>query len=115
MAATNTISVAPTNAEQLRAWNGDEGTYWAEHADYFDKSAEPFHRRLLAAAAIGAHDRVLDIGCGTGQTTRCAAHVASAGSVVGVDLSAPMLAYARQRAADEHLANIVFEQADAQI
>ena len=115
MASTVGISVAPANAEQLRAWDGDEGAYWATHAEYFDRSALPFHHRLLAAAAIHEHDRVLDIGCGTGQTTLRAARSAAAGSVLGIDLSSPMLAYARQRAADGHLENVSFLQADAQI
>jgi SAM-dependent methyltransferase len=115
MTSTNAVSVATTNTEQLRAWNGDEGAYWAEHADYFDRSALPFHRRLLAAAAVSEHDRVLDIGCGTGQTTLLAAHAAVTGSAFGIDLSSQMLARARRRAAAEHLDNVVFEQADAQI
>jgi SAM-dependent methyltransferase len=115
MTSTGGISVAPANAEQLRAWDGDEGTYWAAHAEHFDRSALPFHRRLLAAAAIEENDRVLDIGCGTGQTTRCAARAATAGSVLGVDLSSPMLAYARRRAAEGHFENVSFVQGDAQI
>ena len=64
MAATNAVPVDASNMEQLRAWDGDEGAYWAAHADYFDRSAIPYHQRLLAAAAIGEGDRVLDIGCG---------------------------------------------------
>lgn len=109
------IPVARSNVEQLRAWDGDEGAYWAAHAEHFDRSALPFHRRLLVAAGIGRDERVLDIGCGTGQTTLLAARTASAGSALGVDLSSPMLAYARQRAAEERVANITFQQADAQI
>ena len=46
--ATNPVTVAPSNVEQLRAWDGDEGAYWAEHAEYFDRSVAPFHERLLA-------------------------------------------------------------------
>jgi SAM-dependent methyltransferase len=75
----------------------------------------PYHEQLLAVAAIGPHERVLDVGCGTGQTTRDAARAAPAGSALGVDLSSRMLAFARQRAADESLTNATFEQADAQI
>ena len=58
---------------------------------------------------------MLDIGCGTGQTTRDAARRASAGGALGVDLSADMIALARQLAAAEGLPNARFEQADAQI
>lgn len=115
MAATSAVPVHPSNAEQLRAWDGDEGAYWAEHPEYFDRSVAAYHERLLAAAAITGPDRVLDIGCGTGQTTRDAARAAAGGSAVGVDLSARMLEVARRRAAQEGVTNAAFEQADAQV
>jgi SAM-dependent methyltransferase len=113
--ATNAVDVAPSNSEQLKAWDGDEGAYWADHADHFDRSIAAYHDRLLAAAAIGVADRVLDIGCGTGQTTRDAARAAARGAALGVDLSSRMLDLARRRAVDEGVSNVAFEQADAQI
>jgi SAM-dependent methyltransferase len=115
MTPTNAVPVAASNTDQLRAWDGDEGAYWAAHPEYFDRSLAEHHRRLLATAAIGARDRVLDIGCGTGQTTRDAARTAAAGSAVGLDLSSQMLDYARRRADAEGVANASFVQADAQI
>jgi SAM-dependent methyltransferase len=105
-----------TNAEQWRAWDGDEGAYWAAHADRFDPAVAPHHDRLMAAAAISAGERVLDIGCGTGQTTRDAARAASpGGTALGVDLSSGMLDVARARAADDGLDNVAFAQVDAQV
>src|SRR5262245_31211574 len=115
MAGTGTGRVDPANAEQSRAWNDDEGPYWVEHADDFDRAISEHHGRLLAAAAIEPAEHVLDIGCGNGQTTRDAARAARAGRALGVDLSAPMLDYARRRAAAEGVTNVAFEQADAQI
>jgi SAM-dependent methyltransferase len=115
VAATNAVHVDSSNEEQRQAWDGDDGAYWADHADYFDRSAIPFHRRLMAAAAITETDRVLDFGCGTGQTTRDAAVAAKRGSALGVDLSSRMLEYARRLAVDEGIENVRFEQADAQI
>lgn len=115
MSATEAMPVAPSNSEQLRAWNAGEGAYWAANADYYDRAVAAHHRALLDAAVIGETERVLDIGCGTGQTTRDAARAASAGSALGVDLSSEMLDYARTRAAAEGVANVAFEQADAQI
>jgi SAM-dependent methyltransferase len=115
MIRTNTIPVDGSNCDQLAAWDGDEGAYWAAHAEYFDRSVVDYHRRLLGAAAITANDRVLDIGCGTGQTTCDAARSAVTGSALGVDLSARMLEYARHRAAEDGLTNAMFLQADAQI
>ncbi|MDT5360700.1 MAG: hypothetical protein QOC69_2462 [Mycobacterium sp.] len=86
-------------------------------SDQFDYDAElRLHNELFRdAARVGSGDRVLDIGCGTGQSTREAARAAAAGSALGVDTSAPMLERARQLSDDEGLANITFQQADAQV
>src|SRR5215211_6128138 len=99
------LVVDPSNAEQAQAWDGDEGAYWAAHAERFDRSVAAYHRPFMTAAAITPTDRVLDVGCGTGQTTRDAARAATAGSALGVDLSARMIDYARQQAASEGLTN----------
>ncbi|MFE3281881.1 class I SAM-dependent methyltransferase, partial [Streptomyces sp. NPDC059233] len=111
----STLHVDPSNIEQARAWDGQEGTYWAEHADRFDRAVRAYRAGFLAAAEISAVDRVLDIGCGTGEITRDAARRATNGRALGVDLSGPMLKVARQRAAAEGLHNADFVQADAQI
>ncbi|MFF4273560.1 class I SAM-dependent methyltransferase [Streptomyces sp. NPDC001536] len=82
----------------------------------FDYDAElaRYHERLRQALDIRPGDRVLDIGCGTGQTTRDAARAASPGAVLGIDVSGAMLARARQQAEAEGLRNADFVQADAQ-
>jgi len=103
------------NSEQFRTWNGAEGHHWAEHQARYDAMARGYDEHLFEAAVIEPNARVLDIGCGTGQTTRAAARRAWRGEVVGIDLSAPMLARARQIADSEQLANVGFEQGDAQI
>jgi ubiquinone/menaquinone biosynthesis C-methylase UbiE len=115
MTTTNALPVDPGNREQLHAWDGDEGAYWAAHPDHFERALDRYDEAFSAAAAAGAADRVLDVGCGTGKTTRNAARAATDGSVLGVDLSSAMLAVARQRATAEGLHNVRFEQADAQI
>lgn len=111
----HTAQVAPSNVEQARAWDGDEGAYWAANGARFDEAVAAYHRPFLDAAGIGATDQVLDIGCGTGQTTRDAARTAVSGSALGVDLSAQMIALARQLTTAEGVANACFAQADAQI
>lgn len=45
---------------------------------------------LRFPSGVGPADRVLDIGCGAGQSTRDAARVAVSGHALGVDVSAPM-------------------------
>ncbi|WP_432285538.1 class I SAM-dependent methyltransferase [Aminobacter sp. BA135] len=82
-------------------------------ADFYDAELARHHRRLLPAARIGMFDRVLDIGCGAGQTTREAARATRA-KAVGIDISAGMLEIARQRSAEAGLRNVAFELGDAQ-
>jgi SAM-dependent methyltransferase len=109
------MTVDPSNAEQAKAWDGDEGAYWADNAERFDRAVAAHHCPFMAAAGVEASEVVLDIGCGTGQTTRDAAHTALHGSALGVDLSARMIDYARQAATSEGVSNVAFEQADAQV
>ncbi|MDX8496516.1 class I SAM-dependent methyltransferase [Mesorhizobium sp. VK22B] len=85
-----------------------------ECADFYDLELARYNRHLGAAAGVAIRDRVLDIGCGAGQTTREAARVAVDGEVVGVDTSGEMLEVARRRCAEAGLRNVAFEQGDAQ-
>ncbi|WP_192255256.1 class I SAM-dependent methyltransferase [Mesorhizobium silamurunense] len=85
-----------------------------ECADFYDTELARHNRHLGAAAAVAIRDRVLDIGCGAGQTTREAARVAVDGKVVGVDTSSEMLEVARRRCAEDGLRNVAFERGDAQ-
>ncbi|MFI9051609.1 class I SAM-dependent methyltransferase [Streptomyces sp. NPDC053427] len=102
------------NTEQETAWNGYEGGHWARNQDRWDAVNAGFNEALLTAAAIGAHDHVLDVGCGAGLTTRLAGRRAVDGRAVGLDLSGPMLERARASTAEERLAHVTFEQGDAQ-
>jgi SAM-dependent methyltransferase len=70
---------------------------------------------LREACGVQPNDQVLDIGCGTGRTTRQAARTAQAGSALGVDVSAPAIERARELARAEELPNVTFEHADAQV
>ena len=109
------LSVAPGNNDQLAAWDGDEGAVWAAHPEFFDSSVRHLHRRLVEAAAVAPDDRVLDLGCGSGQCTRDAARQATRGEAVGIDLSRPMLRVAEETAAREGLGNVRFVHGDAQV
>src|SRR5262245_5075482 len=106
---------AQTNEEQARYWNGDEAAHWLVHEKRYERMLAPFTGHLLAAAAIGHADRVVDIGCGVGSTTRAAGRVAVGGEALGVDVSAAMLRQAARRAQEEGLTNVRFDHGDAQV
>ena len=81
----------------------------------YDAELRLHNQVLRRACGVRRDDHVLDVGCGTGQTTRQAARAARAGSALGVDLSAPMIDRARELARAEGLRNVTFERADAQV
>lgn len=91
------------------------GEHRVRHARLFDAEIRPHNERFRAAARVGPRDRVLDVGCGTGQSTREAARAARSGSALGVDLSAPALELARRLSDQEGLRNVTYERADAQV
>ncbi len=102
------------NADQIAAWDGQEGAHWSAWIAHYDAAAAGYDHHLFEAAAITSSDRVLDVGCGCGHTTLEAARRSVDGSALGVDLSAQMLARAEQRAAEGGMANARFVRADAQ-
>lgn len=103
------------NVEMAAIWDGEEGDEWVANADRYDATDRWINERFESATVIEATDRVLDIGCGTGKSSRDAARRAKEGSVLGVDLSSRMLEDARRRSADEGFTNIECLQADAQV
>ena len=82
-----------------------------EPVDY-DSELQRHNQRLRQAYHIRPGDRVLDIGCGAGQTTRDAARMAAAGSAHGVDTSQVMIRRARDLTEEEGLTNVTFQNAD---
>jgi len=100
---------ACANAEQAAEWDGPAGAHRTRYAAVFDAEARPHNERFRAATGVTRRDRVLDIGCGTGQSTRDAARAATAGSALGIDLSAQMLEHARRISREEGLANVSFQ------
>lgn len=101
-------SLPPLTQDELRV------RAWAEVRELVERQLAPLGWRALAALAPQPGESVLDIGCGGGETTLDLARaVAPDGRVVGIDLSAAVLAFARRAA--EGCARVRFVHADAQL
>jgi len=103
------------NDEQAAYWNGDEAEHWLANEHRYERMLVAFNAHLLEAAGIDRFDRVLDIGCGCGSTTRAAGGVAAEGRALGIDLSKEMLRRAELTTRKKGLANVVYEHADVQV
>jgi SAM-dependent methyltransferase len=104
-----------TNQEQIRYWNEESGLKWVRNQQRLDAQIEPPGLAAMQRADVRAGEQVLDVGCGCGQTSLALAErVGPQGSVVGLDISQPMLARARERQQELKRLNLEFIQADAQ-
>jgi len=112
--STTTSSPRP-NTSQADAWNGPEGTNWAESHALASPDDADLVGPLLTAAAISADEFVLDVGCGMGDAARRAARVAPGVTALGIDLSRPMVDEAAEAAAADGLPNVTFVVGDAQV
>ena len=107
---------AASNREAAEAWSGP--------------LFETFVRfRELAIGGLGAHgevamaahpprqgDRVVDLGCGFGDTTqRLASLVGGTGKVLGIDVSEPFIEMAREEAGEAGVTNVRFAVGDVQV
>lgn len=102
------------NAAQIAFWNGPGGQRWAAGQAALDRALVPVQQILIERAAIQPGERVLDIGCGCGATVIAAAEkVGASGSVLGLDVSAPMLVRANELAPAD--APVTFVQDDAMV
>jgi SAM-dependent methyltransferase len=80
----------------------------------YDAELRSLNKVLRRAYALRRDDDVLDIGCGTGQTTREAGRMVPDGSAVGIDHSGEMIVRARELTEVVGPANVTFVHADAQ-
>jgi ubiquinone/menaquinone biosynthesis C-methylase UbiE len=102
------------NADQIAYWNGPGGQNWIARQATQDILLQPISEVLHRAAGAAKGERVIDIGCGCGGTTfELARRVGSEGGVTGLDISAPMLDYARAHAPRD--LKVDFVQADATV
>jgi SAM-dependent methyltransferase len=103
------------NAEQITYWNEQSARKWVTRQAALDRMIVPFGERAMAALAPQPGERMIDVGCGCGDTSlELGRRVTASGSVEGVDVSALMLDRARERAAAAGGGNVRFVLADAQ-
>jgi SAM-dependent methyltransferase len=100
------------NSEQIEFWNGEAGATWAKRQERMDALLAPISDAVLKACTVKRGDRVLDVGCGCGETSLRLAQRGA--TVVGVDISKPMLGRAKERAATEG-ASATFVLGDAAV
>lgn len=109
------LTATGPNAEQIEYWNEKSGPKWVAHQDLLDAQIGPLGELAMERARIQAGLRVVDVGCGCGQTSlQLAQRVGARGRVLGVDVSGVMLARARARAAEARASRAEFLLADAQ-
>lgn len=104
------------NQDQIDFWNGDTGQHWANTDAMIERILGPITQALLDHAPPSGCTRALDIGCGGGsQSIQLARALGPDSSVLGVDISEPMLAVADKKAeeADPARGEVAFLQADA--
>ena len=107
------LAAAGPNADQITYWNEQGGPRWVKLQEALDRQLKSFGHVVMDRLTIGSGERVLDVGCGCGETSfDLARRVGPEGSVLGVDISTVMLERARERG--RGIANVTFAIADAQ-
>ena len=108
------MSTPTSNPRGAAFWNSTMGHAWVTQQAVISDVFTSVTSVSLAAAAAQQGEHVIDIGCGTGDTLLALARsVGPSGGALGVDVSVPMLEYAKHRASQAGLANITCALADA--
>ena len=109
------IRVVEDNVEATEAWNGPLLEIWIEYRGLVAESLRPHSENALAASPPQEGDRVLDIGCGLGDTTlRLAGLVGADGHAHGVDVAERMIETAIEEAAEAGVDNVSYATCDVE-
>jgi SAM-dependent methyltransferase len=107
-------TTGPAQDAQTILWNGTAGHAWVEQQALLDATYQGLEDLLVQEASAYRGGQVLDVGCGTGGTTLAIARALGPdGRCVGIDVSEPMVAAARERVSAEG-SQARFIEADAQ-
>jgi SAM-dependent methyltransferase len=114
--ASRATAIAPENEEATEAWSGVLFDRFVEFRDLIVSGLERFGEIAMRLHPPPASARVLDIGCGFGDTTQALARLAGPeGEVVGVDVSQPFVETATAEAAAAGVENVRFIAGDVQV
>jgi ubiquinone/menaquinone biosynthesis C-methylase UbiE len=101
------------NDEQFEFWNEGIGKKWVEEDDSMNERLSILTKELFLRSNINRNDKILDIGCGGGQTTFEASEMAGEnGYVIGADISKILLDLAKSKYANTK--NLEFKYCDVQ-
>lgn len=104
------------NAEAIAAWDGPLYDRFLQYRHIFTTGLGAHGEAALERDPPQPGDRVLDVGCGFGDTTqRIAGLVGEEGVGVGVDAAVRFIEKAREEAAEAGVENVRFEVADVQV
>ncbi len=110
------IRVVEDNLEATEAWNGPLFEVWIKYRDVVAEGLIEHGESALARNPPHEGDRVLDIGCGLGDTTvRLAELVGAAGHAHGVDVAPRMIESAIEEAAEAGCGNVTFDACDVEV
>lgn len=108
--------VAASNREASEAWSGPLFDRFVRYRDLVAAGLGAHGEAALAAHPPQPGDRVIDLGCGFGDTTqRLAELVGPGGEALGVDVSEPFIEVARREAEEAGVGNARFAVADVQV
>lgn len=107
--------IDPAGFREAQQGNWDAAAVgWMEWSEFNDRADRHISERLVELAGVQPGSRVLDVAAGYGEPALTAARKGGPeGLVVATDISAEMLAFARERASAAGLGNVEFVQSDA--
>jgi len=105
--------IAAENVEAADAWSGPLFERFVRYRAIVTEGLGAHGEAAIAAHPPAGGDRVLDLGCGFGDTTRRLAALAGGGAV-GVDVAEPFIAVARREAEEDGAAEVEFRVVDVQ-
>lgn len=96
---------------RMADWQDAVGRSWAELYARTDRSFSGLTERLLTRISTEAGERVLDVGCGAGELSLAIARTRTRAQIVGLDVSAHLVAAAQDRTGER--GNVRFVLGDA--